>query len=116
MNPLTQFGDYTKSVFTTLLKAKGGADPVVEDYIQKDDAGLTEYSSVGPGYNEVTTTYQYGTGAHHIRFLNLISPDIILVHQSKMVGFYAVLRSPDELSVVQRDVKNLLVKDAYITL
>lgn len=115
MNPLTQFGDYSKTVFGTLIKAKG-ASPEVEDFIQGSDANEADYSSIGPGFNEVTTTYKYGQGAHHIRFLNLISPDIILVHQSKMVGFYRVLRSTDELAVVQRDVKNLLVKDANITL
>jgi len=116
MNPLTNLGDYTKTAFSSLLRSKGGGEPKLEDFIQRDDDGNIEYSSVGPGYNEISTMYQYGTGAHHIRFLNLVSPDIILVHQSKMVGFYRVLRSPDELSIVQRDIKNLLVKDANITL
>ena len=125
MNPLKTLGDYSLStVFGTFIQAKGKAEwlpsipqePRVEDFVQTDEDGVTEYSSIGPGYNEASTFYQYGTGAHHIRFLNLVSPDIILVHQSKLVGFYKVLKSPDELQLVQRDVKNLMVKDTNITL
>jgi hypothetical protein len=120
MNPLTNFGAYTKAVLDqaqSVVGWKGAkADERVEDYIQKGANGATEYLSIGPGYNEISTFYEYGPGGHHLRFLNLVSPDILLVHQSRMVGFYRVTGTQDEIRVVQRDLKDLIVKDVNITL
>lgn len=84
-----------------------------EEFVNQDFEGnpLVEFLSHGEGLNELSTTYSYGDGTHHIRVLNLASPDIMLVHQSRMVGFYKKLGSGRELREVQRDVKNILVKD-----
>jgi hypothetical protein len=82
---LRGFGDYY-SVLESMFGRMGHDDPSVSDYIQTDNDGLAEYSSIGPGYNEITTFYKFTDGGHHLRFLNLVSPDILLVHQSKMVG------------------------------
>tara|TARA_B100000131_G_scaffold221323_1_gene212889 strand:+ start:67099 stop:67455 length:357 start_codon:yes stop_codon:yes gene_type:complete len=104
------FGAYF-STLDALFKRMGRQSDEVEDHIQSDADGLAEYSSTGPGYNEITTFYKFDAGGHHVRFLNLVSPDILLVHQSKMVGFYQVMGGREEVRNVQRDVKDLIVKD-----
>ena len=84
-----------------------------ETFESQDPEGnpLVDFLSHGAGNNEISTTYSYGDGTHHLRVLNLASPDIMLVHQSRMVGFYKKLGSGREIREVQRDVKNVLVKD-----
>lgn len=72
---------------------------------------LLEFLSHGAGLNEIGTTYSHGPGTHHIRLLNLVSPDIMLVHQSRMVGFYLKLGDNQEIREVPRTIKNALVKD-----
>ncbi len=76
-----------------------------------DENNLTEYSSIGPNNNEDTVVYEYSQGAHHFRFLKQVSPDILLVHQSKLVGFYLKLGSTDEIDVISRDLKDILLLD-----
>jgi len=73
--------------------------------------GLTEYSTIGPDRNEAFTTYSHGQGTHHMRFLAFVSPDILLVHQSKVAGFYRVVNSPEKVDPIGRDVKDLILKD-----
>lgn len=70
-----------------------------------------EYTTIGPNRNEVMTTYSYNQGTHHIRFLAYVSPDILLVHQSKMAGFYRVMSSNKALEPFSRLVKDQLLKD-----
>ncbi len=71
-----------------------------------------QYTTIGPNRNEVFTTYSYDTATHHIRFLAYVSPDILLVHQSKMAGFYRVLSSNKVLEPFSRLVKDQLLKDS----
>lgn len=75
------------------------------------DNPKVEWLSHGDGINEFGDNYSHGEGSHNIRLLKFVSPDIMLVHQSRMVGFYMKLSTSRELRVVQRDVKNLLLKD-----
>ena len=70
-----------------------------------------DYITVGDGQNETNILYRQGEGAHRIRFLNLISPDILLVHQSRMVGFGYKLGSNPTLEPVPRDVKDHILKE-----
>ena len=104
INPLTIFGNFTGS--NPKAAYKDGTF-----WQTFNSGGTTEYSSIGPYKNEVFTTYQYGGGAHHIRFLAYASPDILLVHQSTVSGFYRVLKSNRILEPMHRSVKDLLLKD-----
>lgn len=79
-----------------------------------DSGGTTEYSTIGPERNEIFTTYTYGQGTHHIRFLAYVSPDILLVHQSKVAGFYRAVSSGRTLDPIGRDVKDQLLRGANI--
>jgi len=65
----------------------------------------------GDTNNEVVTTYKTRAGAHHIRALNQVSPDVLLVHQSKMVGFFIRQGSTDVVEVIPRAVKALFLTD-----
>ena len=76
-----------------------------------EENSLTQYSSIGPGDNEDTVFYEYGQGGHHFRFLKQVSPDILLVHQSKLVGFYLKLGSTDKIDVISRDLKDIFLLD-----
>ena len=76
-----------------------------------EESTLTEYSSIGPSSNEETTFYEFGGGAHHFRILKQVSPDILLVHQSKMVGFHAKLDSTEVIEVIPRELKDFLLLD-----
>ena len=79
-----------------------------------DSGGTTEYSTIGPERNEIFTTYTYGQGTHHIRFLAYVSPDILLVHQSKVAGFYRAVSSGRTLDPIGRDVKDQLLRGSSI--
>jgi hypothetical protein len=61
--------------------------------------------------NERTVTYGSAGAVHHIRFFNQVSPEVLLVHQSRMVGFNLRLQSKDELEPISREVKSLLLRD-----
>ena len=77
-------------------------------------AGMVGSSSnilVGGEKNERSVTYHSGGAVHHLRFFNQVNPDVLLAHQSRMVGFYLKLRSKDELSVIDRSVKTLVLRD-----
>lgn len=87
-----------------------------EDYnpyteFQSEDGGY-EYSTLGPGNNEGIQTYTFNEGSHKIRYVHYISPDILLVHQSKMVGFYKKMGSSEKLKPIDRSVKNRLLRTA----
>lgn len=71
----------------------------------------TEFLSLGAGLNEVGENYSQGEGSHNIRLLKFISPDIMLVHQSRMIGFYIKIGRSREIPPVGRDIKNLILKD-----
>ncbi len=75
-----------------------------------DSGGTTDYSTIGPERNEVFTTYTYEKGTHHIRFLAYVSPDILLVHQSKVAGFYRALGSNRTLDPMGRNVKDQILR------
>jgi hypothetical protein len=84
-------------------------------FLQTDNSGGTaEYSTIGPERNEMFTTYTYAQGTHHIRFLAYVSPDILLVHQSKVAGFYRAMGSNDALDPIGRDVKDEILKGSNI--
>lgn len=75
---------------------------------ERDPRALT----IGPGNNEIGTTYSYGPGSHVIRVLSDISPDAVLVHQSKLVGFRRVVSDSSELPLVGRSVKSEMLREA----
>ncbi len=80
----------------------------------QDQNGGHEYSTYGPGNNEGVKRYAFGEGAHNIRYVHFMSPDILLVHQSKMVGFYIKMAQGGILKPIDRSVKNQLIKDTSI--
>ncbi len=68
------------------------------------------FSTFGPGKNEIYTTYGYGSGAHQIRFLAKPSPDALLVHQAKMVGFYRKTDADMKVVPIERGIKDEILK------
>lgn len=68
-------------------------------------------TTTGPNVNEKSVKYAHGDGAHSIIVLERVSPDILLVHQSKMVGFYKKVSPKTPIDPVPRDVKHLMLKD-----
>ena len=87
------------SIFDRLLGS------LTEDQ-ESDPRALT----IGPGSNEVGTTYSFGPGSHVIRMLADISPDAVLVHQSKLVGFRKIVGDSSELPLVTRSVKSEMLR------
>jgi len=76
-----------------------------------EETKLTEYSIFGPSSNEKTLFYGFDDAGHHFRVLKQASPDILLVHQSKLVGFYLKLQSRDEIDPISRELKNFFLLD-----
>jgi len=81
----------------------------VAEFSQQDAAEDPHALTIGPGNNEVGTVYSYGAGAHSVRLLANISPDVVLVHQMRMVGFNRVVGSKKALQVTPRDLKDELL-------
>ena len=72
-----------------------------------------EYLTYGPGINELASKYTYDQGSHNLRMLDLVSPDALLVHQSRVVCFYVKLGEyQQKLLPIDRETKNLILKDA----
>ena len=65
----------------------------------------------GPGANEVGTTYKVDRGAHRIRILHRVSPDAIIVYQSRLVGFHLKVQSGEKVDPTARPIKDLILKD-----
>lgn len=107
VNPITVFGNFTNSL-------TGPRFAVKDDRFWQthEGTGLAEYTSIGPYRNEVTTTYEYGGAAHHIRLLAHVSPDILLVHQSKVAGFYLVTSANLGVDPINRGIKDMLLKES----
>ena len=68
-------------------------------------------TTIGDSENEVSISYAPRAGAHTIRVLNQVSVDVLLVHQSKMMGFNLVTRNDVELDGIPRSVKRLILRD-----
>ncbi|MAP23900.1 MAG: hypothetical protein CL582_23460 [Alteromonadaceae bacterium] len=105
--------------FQTLTKYFGDQRHTYDKgrFLQTGDSGGTaEYSTIGPERNEIFTTYTYAKGTHHVRFLAYVSPDILLVHQSKVAGFYRAVSSGRVLDPVERSVKDQILKDARLNI
>jgi hypothetical protein len=71
---------------------------------------ISQYLSAGPGINEISTTYQYANGFHHIKLLNRASPEVILVYMSKLVGFHVKTQSVTDIKPIERAIKDTLIK------
>ena len=67
--------------------------------------------SIGDSNNETSLTLRSRAGAHIIRALNQVNPEILLVHQSRAVGFHLVVKSDEELKPVDRRVKEVMLRD-----
>ena len=80
----------------------------------QDEGDGYEYSTLGPGNNEGIKRYAWGEGAHKIHYVHYLSPDILLVHQSKMVGFYLKVGESGTIKPVDRVVKDRLIKHTNI--
>ncbi len=80
---------------------------------QNEDESF-EYSTLGPGNNEGIEKYTFNNASHKIRYVHYISPDILLVHQSKMIGFYLRMGSGDTIKPVDRAVKDRLLRLATV--
>ena len=100
-----------KTIYNRLNQSADDLNPFTE---WQDQFGGYEYSTYGPGNNEDVRKYSFGGGAHKIRYVHFMSPDILLVHQSKMVGFYLKMAQGGILKPIDREVKDQLIKDTNI--
>tara|TARA_B100000886_G_scaffold319036_1_gene259499 strand:- start:407 stop:745 length:339 start_codon:yes stop_codon:yes gene_type:complete len=102
--------DFVRNIFNRFQQGPDDYNPFSE--FQGEDSGAFEYSTLGPGRNEGIKNYSFGQTTHAISFVDFVSPDIFLVHQSKMIGFYVKTNSSDRLKPVDRQVKDLILRDA----
>jgi hypothetical protein len=127
LNVLTDFGNALGSavsnagqgIATSVTDIKDRKAEIYSFKQTPDTSTLDSYTTIGPGANELSSLYKTPDGrggAHHFRMYNLISPDVMLVHQSKMVGFYLKTGSRDKLNSVPREIKRLLLRDNNIPL
>lgn len=101
----------TRSIYNRFGQPPDNYSPFKE--WQKPD-GSYEYSTLGPGNNEGITSYTYNGGSHKIRYVHYASPDILLVHQSKLVGFYLKMGSGGTIDPVDRSIKDQIIKDSSV--
>ncbi len=104
--------DFAKTIFNRFQQGPNDYNPFSE--FQGEQGDSFEYSTYGPGKNEGITNYSFGQSKHSISFVDYVSPDIFLVHQSKMIGFYVKTGSSDKLKPVDRQVKDLLMRGANL--
>lgn len=97
------------TIYDRFNQSSNDYNPYTE--FQNEDGGF-EYSTLGPGNNEGIQTYTFNEGSHKIRYVHYLSPDILLVHQSKMVGFYLRMGTSDTLKPIDRTVKDRLLRTA----
>jgi hypothetical protein len=71
------------------------------------------YMTLGPTDNEVAIEYSFDGAAHSIVFTNRVSPDLVLVHQMRMGGFYRKLAAPVALTPTPRSVKDQIIRDTF---
>ena len=99
------------SIFTRFKIAVSSLPPALtEGLAYSDPAGQTVTSTKGDFANEQTSVVIFGTsGGHVVRALERVSPDILIVHQSKVAAFNRITKSGKRLNPIGRDVKNLLL-------
>jgi hypothetical protein len=56
-----------------------------------------------------TVTYSFGGATHHLHVFDKISPDVVLAHQSKVVGFF--LKTGTILPKISLDPVPRVIKD-----
>ena len=79
-----------------------------------EDEASTPRTTKGDFSNEKTELVSFGNGGGHtVRALTRVSPDIMLVHQSKMAAFNRMMNGekPD-LRPISREVKDLFLKQS----
>lgn len=67
----------------------------------------------GPEDNNLSGDYRAGNGVWDINFCDKMSSDTILIFLSKMSQLYRKVGSPTLTAPISRDVKDLLIKDAF---
>ena len=78
------------------------------------DGTLTiEQLTYGPEANNLGGKYVHGKGAWDIKFVDKLSPDIILLFASRMAQMYLQTDSPNSTRATTRRVKDVLVKEHY---
>lgn len=106
-------GHSIKAFLTGQEMVHGGKVASKENQDTYSPSEGVEYLTFGPGINELGTNYAYDEGAHNLRMLNLVSPDALLVHQSRVIGFYLKMRNyKQDLLPIDRDIKNSIIKDS----
>lgn len=101
-DPIKQALDAHKSEETT---NKTG---VVDSFQDKSDQ-LT----YGPTINGLDGSYEAGAGAWSVHYLQKLSPDLLLIHLSKLAQVYRKTDSTNVSAPISRKFKDLLLKDRY---
>ena len=69
--------------------------------------------TLGASSNEIGTTYSAEGAAHDIRILDQVSPDVLIMHQARVFGFYKVLQEDalaDAIDPVAREIKRVVLR------
>jgi len=79
--------------------------------VEQEARDIENYFTTGPGKVEINALYANDGGAHRLRVYDKVSPDVLLVYQSKMCGFYRVVKQKRKPEPIPRSAKESTLKD-----
>lgn len=92
---------------------------IKEQEAQRLEAARSEYSDIneqltfGPVENNLSGSYSAGKGAWDLHFLDKVSPDLLVVMQSRMAQLYVKTDQPNQSPNIPRRVKDLIIRDFF---
>ena len=72
-----------------------------------------EQLTFGPDENNLGGKYVHGPGAWDLKFVDKISPDIMLLFASRMAQVYKRVNHTNVTPPIDRKVKDILLKERY---
>ena len=94
-------------------------DNIKQQEAERIEAARSEFSDIneqltyGPVENNLSGSYQAGSGVWDLHFLDKISPDLIIVMQSRLGQLYRKTDQPNQTPNITRAVKDLILKDFF---
>ena len=74
---------------------------------------INEQLTFGPVENNLSGTYSAGKGVWDLHFLDRISPDLLIVMQSRLGQLYRKTDQNNQTPNIPRRIKDLIVKDFF---
>lgn len=74
------------------------------------ESDLTEYYTIGPSVNEGKVHYAHNGTAHVIKVVDRVSPEVLLVFQSKIAGLYLKVGENRRVLPINRAVKSAMLR------